>query len=200
MKQLETLLEKAQSELDAYVDILYKWQKAVNLVAASTLKDIWHRHILDSAQLYPLIPTTAETLIDMGSGAGFPGLVLAILNKKNQGHLKQIILIESDTKKCLFLKEVARQLSLSVQILNQRIETVQQMPTDILTARALAPVTTLLELGKSFITPQTTCLFLKGASVAKEVQNCPVPCQIDFIKSITNSNSSVLKITEVHYD
>ncbi|MBQ7413487.1 MAG: 16S rRNA (guanine(527)-N(7))-methyltransferase RsmG [Alphaproteobacteria bacterium] len=200
MKHIYTLLEQSKEELNIYIDILKKWQKAVNLIAPSTLSDIWNRHIVDSAQLYPLISDNAKVLCDMGSGAGFPGIVLSILNKKNVGHLKQIILIESDMKKCLFLKEVVRELSLPVEILNTRIENIQHQKVDILTARALSSLQNLLVLGKNLIDSQTICLFLKGENVDEEIQKCTINCQIEKIKSITNSNSSILKVTEVLYD
>ena len=116
-KQIIASIEKAETDLKHYLDLLNNWQKAVNLISSSTLETAWHRHIVDSAQLYPLIPNTASSLVDMGSGAGFPGLVLAILNKANNGFLKDIFLVESDLKKCLFLKEVSRQLSVPVTVL-----------------------------------------------------------------------------------
>ena len=200
MKQIYTFLEKAKPELEQYSLLLKKWQKAVNLISNSTLDDIWTRHIIDSAQLYPLIPKTARVLIDMGSGAGFPALVLAILNKVLNGNLEQIILIESDTKKTLFLKEVIRTLKLPVEIKNERIEKIKDVQADILTARALADFQTLLLLGKNFMKSDTVCLFLKGENAQKEIQNCQIPCQIKKIKSITNSNSSILITTEVKYD
>ena len=200
MKQLDILLNRAEKDIYIYIDTLKKWQKAVNLISASTVKDVWNRHILDSAQLYPLISDTSETLVDFGSGAGFPAIVLAILNQVHQGPLKKIILIESDQKKCLFLKEVVRQLSLPVEILNQRIETVKGIRADVLTARALAPLSQLLFLGQNIITPETTCLFLKGKTAEQEIQNCRVPCSIQKVRSITSSESCILKITEVHFD
>ena len=200
MKQLDILLNHAEKDIYMYIDLLKKWQKAVNLISNSTIKDIWNRHVLDSAQLYSLIPETAHTLVDMGSGAGFPALILAILNQVNFGPLKRIVLIESDQKKSLFLKEVVRQLSLPVEILNKRIESVSDIPADLVTARALAPLQELLVLGQKIIKSKTTCLFLKGKTVDQEIQNCTIPCSIEKIKSITNSNSCILKITEVHYD
>lgn len=200
MKQIYTFLEKAKPELEQYILLLKKWQKAVNLVSNSTLDDIWMRHIVDSAQLYPLIPETARVLIDMGSGAGFPALVLAILNKVLNGNLEQIILIESDIKKTLFLKEVIRTLNLSVEVINKRIETILDIQADVLTARALADFQTLLLLGKNFMKSDTVCLFLKGETSEKEIKDCQIPCQIKKIKSITNSNSSILITTEVKYD
>ena len=200
MKQLDILLNHAEKDIYMYIDLLKKWQKAVNLVSDSTIKDVWNRHILDSAQLYSLIPENKSCLVDMGSGAGFPGLVLAILNQVNMGPLKRIVLIESDQKKCLFLREVVRNLSLPVEILNRRIESVLDIQADIITARALAPLEQLLLLGQKMVTPQTTCLFLKGKTVDLEIRDNSISCSVEKIKSITNPNSCILKITEVHYD
>ena len=197
MKQIDTLLKESEKEINIYIDTLKKWQKAVNLVSNASLNDVWNRHILDSVQLYPLIPSSAKILVDLGSGAGFPALPLAILNKKNHGPLEQIILIESDTKKCLFLKEISRLLSLTVQIINQRIEKIHDLSADVITARGLADIGTLLQFSRPFIKPETICLFLKGQSVQKEIENNIIPCQIEKIKSITNSDSFILKITEV---
>ena len=197
MKPLDILLKESEKDIYVYIDMLKKWQKAVNLVSNSSLQDVWNRHIVDSAQLFPLIPLSAKTLADMGSGAGFPALVLAILNKNNQGSLEKIVLIESDLKKCLFLKEVVRSLSLPVQILNQRLETVQNLQADVITARGLADVQTLIKWARPMIEPNTICLFLKGENVQKEIPQEPLPYKIEKIKSITNSNSFILKITEV---
>ena len=166
----------------------------------TTIDDIWMRHIVDSAQLYPYIPETACILVDMGSGAGFPALVLAILNKNNFGPVKEFVLIESDTKKSLFLKEVVRHLSLPVRILNKRIETVSLDKVDVVTARALSSLENLLVLGKGFINPTTVCLFLKGKTAFDEIKKCTIPCQIEKFKSLTNSESYILKITEVKND
>ena len=197
MKQIDTLLKTSEKDIYIYIDTLKKWQKAVNLVSNASLNDVWNRHIVDSAQLFPYIPETARVLVDFGSGAGFPAVVLAILNKNNHGPLNQIILIESDTKKCLFLKEVSRILNLPVQILNQRIEALQNISADVITARGLSDTDTLLKLSRPFLKPSTICLFLKGKTAAQEIQNITVPCHIEKIKSITNSDSSILKITEV---
>ena len=200
MKQLDDLIQKSDSDLKLYVNILKKWQKAVNLIADSTINDIWNRHILDSAQIFLLISEKSKSLVDLGSGAGFPGLVLAILNKNNKGPLEQIILIESDTKKCLFLKEVIRQLSLSVIVLNQRIEKTENIQADVITARALAPVQKLLELSRHIANQNTMYLFLKGKSVDDELKEIHFPIKVEKIKSITNSDSCIIKVTEVNYD
>ena len=191
---------KQQDYFSLYRELLQKWQKAVNLVAPSTLSDIENRHFLDSAQLYQYIPKSAKTLVDMGSGAGFPALVLAILNQVNQGPLKNIYLIESDTKKCLFLKEVIRQLNLPVTVLNQRIESVQNIQADVITARALAPLSELLKLARPFVCNNTICLFLKGKTVDDEIDENKIPCQIEKIPSRVHAHGCILKITEVSND
>ena len=191
---------KQQDYFSIYRELLQKWQKAVNLVAPSTLSDIENRHFSDSAQLYRYIPKSAKTLVDMGSGAGFPALVLAILNQVNQGSLKNIYLIESDTKKCLFLKEVIRQLNLPVTVLNQRIESVQNIQADVITARALAPLSELLKLARPFICKNTICLFLKGKTVNDEIHENNIPCQIEKIPSLVHAQGCILKITEVSDD
>ena len=149
MNNFELYLKNSNSDLEKYIELLKKWQKAVNLISLNTLPDIWNRHILDSAQLYLLIPDKKITLVDMGSGAGFPALVLAILNKNNNGPIQQMFLIESDMKKTLFLKEVIRELKLPVQVLNKRIENVSGIQADVLTARALSSLSDLLILGKN---------------------------------------------------
>lgn len=191
---------KQQDYFSLYKELLLKWQKAVNLVAPSTLSDIENRHFKDSEQLYQYIPAKAEILVDFGSGAGFPALVLAILNQVNQGSLKNIYLIESDTKKCLFLKEVIRQSGLSARVLNRRIESVQNIKADVITARALAPLDDLLKFSRPFCHKKTVCLFLKGKMADQEIQNTEIPCQILKIPSVVHPDGCVLKITEVADD
>ena len=129
--------------------------------AAAT--ELWHRHILDSAQLMTLISSETRSLIDLGSGAGFPGLVLAILGARG------VELIESDARKCAFLREAARVTGTEVAINNRRIETVAPHPADVVTARGCAPLDRLLGLAERFIGPETTCLFLKGARAEEEL-------------------------------
>lgn len=191
---------KQQDYFLTYQNLLKKWQKAVNLVAPSTLSDMENRHFADSAQLYDYIPKNAEILVDLGSGAGFPALVLAILNQVNQGPLKKIYLIESDTKKCLFLREVIRQLNLSAVVLNKRIETVTDIRADVMTARALAPLDELLKLSRPFCHKGTVCLFFKGKTADQEIQANTIPCRIEKIPSLTGSDGCILKITEVSDD
>ena len=157
--------------LKTYEALLKQWQKTINLVAPSTLAEIWHRHFADSAQLLVLAPA-AEHWLDLGSGAGFPGLVLAILLKeRGRG---RVTLIESDTRKAAFLAEVARRTGVAVDIQGTRIEKSATQAklglVDVVTARALAPLPRLLELSAPFFSGPTIGLFLKGREAETEVE------------------------------
>jgi 16S rRNA (guanine527-N7)-methyltransferase len=151
------------ARLEAYMALLEAWSTRINLVGRATLADPWRRHILDSAQLRPLVPDHAKSLIDLGSGAGFPGLVLAILG------LPGIELIEADSRKCAFLREAARITGSPVTIRQTRIEALPARPFDVVTARALAPLDRLLDLARPFVAAEGVCLFLKGAEAAAEL-------------------------------
>jgi 16S rRNA (guanine527-N7)-methyltransferase len=158
--------------LQTYEALLKQWQKTINLVAPSTLSDIWHRHFADSAQLLALAAPGAERWLDLGSGAGFPGLVLAILlAERGQG---RVTLIESDTRKAAFLAEVARRVGVAVDIRGTRIEKSATQaklgPVDVVTARALAPLPRLLELSAPYFSGSTMGLFLKGREAEAEVE------------------------------
>lgn len=197
MKQTMQFFEPACDLLRQYEALVQKWQKAVNLVSAGSLNQIWERHILDSAQLYPLIPSTARVLVDLGSGGGFPGLVLAVLNYVNKGSLTDIYLIESDSKKCVFLTEAARELGVPVHILNERIEHVQGIQADVITARALTTIEQLMTYSKPFLKETTQLLLLKGKSVAAEIEPIRDMCQVAVIPSQTDKTGQIIRITEV---
>jgi 16S rRNA (guanine(527)-N(7))-methyltransferase RsmG len=151
------------ARLEAYAALLEAWSTRINLVGRATLADPWRRHILDSAQLRPLVPDHAKSLVDLGSGAGFPGLVLAILG------LSGIELVEADSRKCAFLREAARITGSPVAVRQTRIEALPARPFDLVTARALAPLDRLLDLARPFLAADGLCLFLKGAEAAAEL-------------------------------
>jgi len=158
--------------LKTYAQLLVRWQKTINLVAPSTLSDFWHRHFADSAQLWRYRPPEARVWLDIGSGAGFPGLVLAILGA--EAGATHHILIESDSRKAAFLREVGRETGITVDILGMRIENPQTCAkvsaVDCITARALAPLPRLLEMSAPYFSPSTLGLFLKGRDVAVEIE------------------------------
>jgi 16S rRNA (guanine527-N7)-methyltransferase len=149
--------------LEAYASLLRRWSERVNLVGRTTLDDLWRRHFLDSAQLRLLIPNSAESLVDMGSGAGFPGLVLAVLG------VSGVELVDADGRKCAFLREAIRVTEADAVVREGRAEALAARPYDIVTARACAPLDRLLELAERFVGSRTRCLFLKGERVGEEI-------------------------------
>ncbi|MDX2143713.1 MAG: 16S rRNA (guanine(527)-N(7))-methyltransferase RsmG [Rhodospirillaceae bacterium] len=151
------------ARLKAFADLLVAWNAKINLVSKSTIPDLWHRHILDSAQIYPLLPRDYSTLIDLGSGAGFPGLILSIMGAPG------VHLIESDARKSAFLREAIRVTGASAKVLNVRIEDAPTLKADVITARALAPLSELLRYSAPFWGSKTTCFFLKGQHVGVEL-------------------------------
>lgn len=153
---------ETQERLATYVALLTKWNAKINLVGPATLPDVWRRHILDSAQIHDQV-VDAGVLVDLGSGAGLPGLILAILGGPH------VHLIESDIRKCAFLHEAARVTGTKVTIHNKRIEAAPAIEADIVTARALAPLAHLLDHAVRFLKPGGKCVFLKGARQADEL-------------------------------
>jgi 16S rRNA (guanine527-N7)-methyltransferase len=149
--------------LTVHLDLLRRWQPAINLVGPATLADPWRRHFLDSAQLVKFLPDGAASLADLGSGAGFPGMVLALLG------VPGVHLIEANRRKAQFLREVARATGARVAIHVARIEQMQGWPADVITARALAPLPRLLELAQGFLSADSVGLLLKGRSAEREL-------------------------------
>jgi 16S rRNA (guanine527-N7)-methyltransferase len=179
-----------------YADLLARWQKTINLVAPSTLGEVWHRHFADSAQLWRYRPPEARVWLDAGSGAGFPGLVLAILAAEKGG--TRHFLIESDSRKAAFLRAVARETGVSVDILCMRIENPETHAkvgaVHCVTARALAPLPRLVELVAPYFSPSTLGLFLKGRDVAAEIEEAARNWQFtaELIPSITDRDARVV--------
>jgi 16S rRNA (guanine527-N7)-methyltransferase len=149
--------------LSAYLAVLRRWQSRINLVGSSTLADPWRRHVLDSAQLAQLLPAGEPRLIDLGSGAGFPGLVLAIMTTA------RVRLVESDSRKCAFLFEAARIANARVQIDNVRSESLSPAICDVVTARAFAPLAELLGHAYKLLAANGSCVFLKGRNWRAEL-------------------------------
>ena len=171
MEQLSQKIKPAVKLLEQYEMIISRWQKALNLVSKNDIKNLRIRHILDSAQLYFYIPANAKVLVDFGSGGGFPALVLAVLNKCLKGNLTDFYLIESDERKCVFLREAARELGVTVHVLNDRIENIHHLKADVITARGFAHIDRILQYGRSFLKDNTIYLLLKGEKVSAEIKN-----------------------------
>ena len=155
--------------LESYASLLVEWNPAINLVSENSLKDLWRRHMFDSAQLMHYMPTPSDSdrprvIIDLGSGAGFPGMVLSILGAG------EVHLVESDQRKTIFLREVAREVHSDAHIHGVRIEQMRDIPADVVTARALAPLPELLSMAAPFLSEGGTALFLKGKSATSELE------------------------------
>lgn len=182
---------ETQDRLAAYVALVEKWQRRVNLVSASTLPDIWSRHIWDSAQLAPLVPEGTRRILDVGSGAGFPGLVLAALCDA------ECHLVESDQKKAIFLQTVVRECGIPAVIHTARIESLPSLGAEIVTARALAPMDRLLDLLADQLSAGTRCLFLKGAQAEQELATLGTRPDLswELTPSLTNPDAFVVDLT-----
>jgi len=184
--------------LQIYEALLNHWQKGVNLVAAKTLEDVWHRHFADSAQLLAHAPDAA-TWLDLGSGAGFPGLVIAIcVANREDSHVH---IVESNARKCAFCQEVVRETGCSVEIHQARIESLSRadnvIGAEIVTARALAPLEYLYKLASPFFGPGTTGLFLKGRRVSQELERAAKnwDCEVQLHPSLTDARARIVEVS-----
>jgi 16S rRNA (guanine527-N7)-methyltransferase len=198
-------------QLHVYGSLIHQWNKAINLVAPSTLPQLWERHLLDSAQLWKIIsslcyserreesvqdpsslPSVGMTsIVDLGSGGGLPGIVLAIAGAT-------VTMVESDKRKCIFLQEVSRETKLAnVTIINERIEKATPAKADFVTARALAPLGQLIEWATPLIKEDGRMLFLKGADVQSEINILPlgIKQKIQLFPSITDKDARIVLIS-----
>ena len=186
---------ETKAHLITYLELLEKWNRRINLVARSTLADAWTRHFVDSAQLFDLRPKEAQTWADLGSGGGFPGLVIAILAAEHAPSMA-IHLVESDTRKCAFLRSVLRETGVKAYLHNVRIETLPPLGADVVSARALAPLPDLLGFAARHLAPGGVALFPKGADWKKEVEDArkrwKFSCEPH--KSITDPKAVLLEI------
>ncbi|MEO0918201.1 MAG: 16S rRNA (guanine(527)-N(7))-methyltransferase RsmG [Pseudomonadota bacterium] len=187
---------ETEDDLTRYVRILEKWNSKINLISKSTLDDIWRRHIADSAQLWDRSEKRGHW-VDLGSGGGFPGLVIAILAKKNPD--LTVALVEADMRKATFLKAVVRELELPATVHSQRIEKIGPLNADILSARALAPLDALLQYADMHRKKDGMALFPKGQTVDREIRQALENWRFDCEKlpSIVEPASYVLKIGEI---
>lgn len=179
---------------DQYATLLIEWQARMNLVSRSTLDQFWQRHIADSAQLVDFAPATPSTWLDIGAGAGFPGMVIALLTEHD------VTLVEATTKKCQFLHAVVDQLGLrNVNICNRRAETFNNDRFDIISARACAPLTRLFKLGGRSARETTRWLLLKGGNVQQELDEARLAFDFsaELMPSRTDPRGQVVVATRV---
>ena len=183
-------------QLDVYVELLRLWNQNTNLVGARSLGEVWSRHVLDSAQICNLIDLEEGPLFDLGSGAGFPGMVLAIMG------CRRVSLIESSKKKCAFLAHVSKTLGLGVKVVNSRVE--HYSPEErarFVTSRALASVKTLIEYSQPLISKDGRCFFWKGKKLDQELTEVKNSwsMEIEKISSITSVEGTILAISRLGF-
>lgn len=184
---------ETRQKLTRYAELLLEWNERFNLVADSTLPDLWTRHFLDSAQLYPLLPPQARSLVDLGSGAGFPGLVLAIMG------VPEVHLIESIGKKASFLEAVTTELAPNAVVHRARIETVRTIHADVVTARALSSLPDLLSLSAPFMKKGSVGFYLKGEKADAELTEARKYWTFEAEKkdSLSSASGKILIIREL---
>lgn len=182
-------------KLDRYAELLTEWNQKFNLVSKNTIPEIWNRHFLDSAQLFQHIPKNGGTIADLGSGAGFPGLVLSIMGAPN------VTLIEATGKKADFLRTVIAELNLDTKVRQDRIETIRDYKADIITARALKSLKELFKLCAPLMKKDSVALFLKGRALAEELTESSQWWRFKYEKlpSISDPSGNVLIIKDLHY-
>lgn len=184
--------------LRAFGALAEKWSRRINLVSSATRSQIWQRHILDSAQLLPLIRQPVSHYVDIGSGGGFPAIVLAIL-LRDAGAADRITLVESDARKSVFLRQASRDLDLRVQVLTDRIETLDPLEADLLTARALAPLSDLMKFASLHLKSGGVALFPKGRRAQDEIADLRDQTRfvIEGHSSRTDPEATILEVKDI---
>ena len=174
-------------------DLVIEWNPTINLVSKNSIGELWDRHIIDSAQIFVKFLPKDGFWVDFGTGGGFPGLVLAVLGRHLSPKLR-FLLVESDRRKCSFLKRVSRDLTLSVDIRNSRVENIDLEKVDYLSARAVSQLNDLLFMSENIVSRETVCFFLKGKGYKKEVANARENWnfKLSTVSSVTSENGKLL--------
>ena len=181
-----------------YKTLLSKWNEKINLVSKNTLVDIWERHFLDSGQIIKHVEASGKRWVDVGSGAGFPGLVVALLLRDRKIDC-DLVLVEKNAKKVYFLKEVIRKLNLSVEVVNDNIDTLEPLNADILTARAFSELNNLIEIAFRHRKREGICLFLKGENYRFELDKTLNYWFFDYdiLDSLSNSSGKIIRVKKI---
>lgn len=184
--------------LETYAALLTHWNARINLVAQGSIGAVWTRHLADSVQLFDLAPVGAASWIDLGSGAGLPGLPIAAIAAEKTPSL-HVTLVESDSRKAAFMAVAAQEMGLNVTIMTRRIEFLEPRSYDVVSARALAPLGRLCALAKGLSGPSTIFLFPKGAQADSELTTAATGWHIraERIASRTDPSATILKILEL---
>ncbi|MDG1377120.1 MAG: 16S rRNA (guanine(527)-N(7))-methyltransferase RsmG [Yoonia sp.] len=192
---------ETMERLERFAALTRKWNPSINLVAKSTIPDLWDRHIVDSVQLYPLAPARPRHWLDIGSGGGFPGIIMAAISAEKSPETR-FTFIESDQRKSTFLRTAARELGLRVNVIASRIEETEPQSADVVSARALSALTDLLPLISLHLAPDGTAILPKGKThqqeidVAKEVWSFDVASH----QSMTDEQARILVVKGISRD
>ncbi len=181
-----------------YEALLSKWNEKINLVSKNTLVNIWERHFLDSGQIIKHVEASGKRWVDVGSGAGFPGLVVALLLRDRRIDC-ELVLVEKNPKKGFFLKEVIRKLNLSVEVVNDNIDTLEPLNADILTARAFSELNNLIEIAFRHRKKEGICLFLKGENYRIELDKTLNYWFFDYdiVDSLSSSSGKIIRVKKI---
>ena len=182
-------------QLEGYVDLLLTWTKKINLISSASIPDVWERHIRDSVQVFNAAPRFGDIWLDIGSGGGLPGLVVAILSKEEAPDTS-VTLIESDLRKATFLRTVVRELALNANVISARIDEADRVGASTISARALGTLDSLLGFADYHLLPDGTAVFPKGATWQKEVDKARESWRfdLDVVESITDKKAAILII------
>jgi len=193
---IERVSRETCQKLEVYVELLTKWNRAINLVSKSTLENVWERHIADSLQVMDMAPNSGQW-VDLGSGGGLPGLVVAAASSESSRD-RQVTLVESDSRKCAFMAAAANAMDLDVTIQRRRIEETDAKTYDIISARALAPLSDLLELALPYRNEKTVCIFPKGEKADLEMAAAQRNWVVSFDtrQSMTDPLAKIFRIQE----
>lgn len=188
---------ETEQRLRDFVLLLGKWNAAINLISRSTVGQVWSRHILDSAQIFSY-GSSARRWVDLGSGGGFPGIVVAILAVELTPDMK-ITLVESDQRKAAFLRQAGQSLGLEIDVIADRIEAISSLSADVVSARALAPLPQLCGFAKAHLAPEGAAIFLKGKSCDLEIADARKDWNfsLESHASITDPSAVVLVLKEI---
>ncbi|MBL4612966.1 MAG: 16S rRNA (guanine(527)-N(7))-methyltransferase RsmG [Emcibacter sp.] len=187
---------ETMEKVKIYANLLEKWQRKINLVSSATLPDLWRRHFYDSFQLKALFDNSKSNnlrILDIGSGAGFPGLLLSMLG------VGEFHMVESNGKKCAFMRQVIRETGCSAIVYNERVEMMKPFQVDYIISRACAPLDKLLDLGRNFMGEDTVCLFLKGEIVDQEIADARANWVFEEEKftSVSAESGVILKVSHI---
>lgn len=188
---------ETSEKVNAFVEILSLWNRKINLVSPYDMEHLQKRHIDDSIYLCNLLPEIYHNIVDLGSGSGFPGIIIAIYKSVKYSRTN-VTLVDSDERKCIFLEEVVRKLGLDCKVINKRVEHLRSIQTDCITSRALAPLPKLLEYTSNILTKNGACYFIKGKNIDNEIKEAQKKFIFEYeIICSQRAGNTVLKVQRI---